>query len=61
MNPFKTFTLTWWQGALFKWGVFLLGIAVGAYWAGFFGAYLPVLVIIAAVFLSYVTYVWWKQ
>ena len=30
MNLFKTFTLKWWQGALFKWGVFALGIAAGA-------------------------------
>ena len=61
MNIFKSFTLQWWEGGLFKWGMFLLGIAVGAYWSGFFSAYIPVLVIIAIIFLSYVTYVWLKQ
>ena len=61
MNLFKSFTLTWWQGALFKWGVFLLGIVIGAYWSAVFSAYIPVLIIIAVVFLIYVTYVWWKQ
>ena len=61
MNIFKSFTLTWWQGALFKWGVFLLGIAIGAYWPTVFSAYIPVLLVIAIVFLVYVTYVWWKQ
>jgi hypothetical protein len=61
MNIFKSFTFTWWQGASFKWGIFLLGIAVGASWPEIFGAYVPALVVIAAVFLAYVTYVWWNQ
>ena len=33
MNVFKTFTFTWQQGLLFKWGVFAIGITVGAYWS----------------------------
>ena len=61
MNIFKNFALTWWQGALFKWGVLALGIAIGAYWSAFFGAYLAALVVFAAVCLAYVTYVWAKQ
>ncbi len=61
MNPCKTFTLKWWQGALFKWGVLALGIAVGAYWHDFFDNYLPVLLTIAAVFLAYVNWVWVNQ
>ncbi|HKD48868.1 MAG TPA: hypothetical protein VKB67_14365 [Rhizomicrobium sp.] len=61
MNIFKSFTLTWWQGALFKWGIFLLGIAVGAFWPVIFSAYIPPLIIVAAALLAYVTYVWWKQ
>jgi hypothetical protein len=61
MSIFKSFTLTWWQGALFKWGIFLLGIAVGALWPAIFGSYVPVLITIAIVFLAYVTTVWWKQ
>lgn len=61
MNLFKTFTLKWWQGGLFKWGVFLLGIAVGACWHDFFGGYIPVLIIVAVPSLAYIAYVWWKQ
>jgi len=61
MNIFKTLTFKWWQGALFKWGVFALGIAVGAYWPALFHPYLPLLMVMAVVFLGYITYVWWKQ
>ena len=61
MNIFKTLTLKWWQGALFKWGMLALGIAIGAYWHDFFGNYLPVLIIVAVISLAHVTYVWWKQ
>ena len=61
MNIFKTFTLKWWQGALFKAGMWALGIAVGAYWHNTFSAFIPELVAIGAVCLAYVTYVWAKQ
>ena len=40
MNVFKTFTFTWQQGLLFKWGVFAIGITVGAYWSEFFVRYI---------------------
>lgn len=61
MNIFKSFTLKWWQAGLFKWGVFLLGIVVGAYWPAFFSAYIPFILITAIIFLIYSTYVWLKQ
>lgn len=61
MNVFKTFTFTWQQGLLFKWGVFAIGIAVGAYWSEFFVRYIFPLIIFSAVSLIYPTYVWWKQ
>ena len=61
MNLFKTFTLKWWQGAFFKWGMLTAGIAIGAYWYEFFSRYLVLLIMIAVVALAYVTYVWWKQ
>jgi hypothetical protein len=61
MNLFKTFTLKWWQTGLFKLGMLTLGIVIGAYWHGFFGSSLLVLLAVAAVSLVYVTYVWWKQ
>jgi hypothetical protein len=61
MNIFKTFTLKWWQGGIFKWGTFVLGIAAGTYWHDFFSGYLPILIIFSVVSLTYITYVWWKQ
>ena len=30
MNPFKSFTLTWWQGGLLKVSMVSLGLAVGS-------------------------------
>jgi hypothetical protein len=61
MNPFKTFTLKWWQGSLFKVGMLTAGVAIGAYWHEFFSVYLLPLAVIAAVSLAYVSYIWWKQ
>ncbi|MGA7711507.1 MAG: hypothetical protein WCA81_06365 [Rhizomicrobium sp.] len=61
MNLFKTFTLTWWQTGIFKVGMLALGLVIGAYWHAIFAAYLPLLIIMAAVSLALVTYVWWRQ
>jgi hypothetical protein len=61
MHLFKTLTLQWWQTGLFKWGMLALGIAMGAFWHEFFGGYLLILIVMAVVSLTYVTYVWWKQ
>ena len=61
MNMFKTFTMKWWQISLFKSGMLTLGITIGAYWHYFFGAYLLILLIVAAISLACVTYLWWKQ
>ncbi len=61
MNILKTFTLKWWQGGLFKWGMLALGIAIGAYWHEYFIGYLRELIVFAVVSLAYVTYVWAKQ
>ncbi len=61
LNVFKSFTLKWWQGAFFKWGVLCLGIVIGAEWYAFFDDYLLLLTIIAAACLAYISFVWWKQ
>ena len=61
MNLLKTFTLKWYQNALFKIGMLSLGIVIGTYWHGFFGGYVSLLIVVAAVCLSYTTYLWWKQ
>ena len=61
MSLFKTVTLKWWQISIFKIGMLALGIAVGAYLHDFFGGYLIILIVVSALALAYVTYVWWKQ
>jgi hypothetical protein len=61
MDLLKTFKLKWWQAGIFKVGMWAIGIAVGAYWHSFFAGYLQALILIAAVCLTYTTYVWAKQ
>lgn len=61
MNILKTFTLKWWQGGLFKWGVLALGITIGTYWHNLFIGYLLYLIFIAVISLGYITYLWAKQ
>jgi hypothetical protein len=61
MNIFKTFTLKWYEISMFKLGMLALGIAIGAYWYQFFGSYLLILLVVTAVCLAYVTYIWWNQ
>jgi hypothetical protein len=61
MNLFKTLTLKWWQTSIFKIGILALGIVVGAYLHDLFGGYLVVLIVIFALSLAYITYIWWAQ
>jgi hypothetical protein len=61
MNLFKTFTLRWWQGAIFKLGMWAAGIVAGAYWHNLFAAHLGALLACAAICLTYSTCIWAKQ
>ncbi len=61
MNIFKSFTLKWWQGSLFKISMIAGGLAIGAYWYQIFTPFLALLVVIAVIPGLYVSYVWWKQ
>ena len=61
MNLFKSFTLKWWQASLFKLAMLAAGVAIGSYWADFFHDYLPIVILVAVIAASYVTYVRWKQ
>lgn len=61
MNLFKTFSLTWWQAGLFKAGLLAVGILIGANWNAFFTSYFPILIAVAVISLTCVTYVWAKQ
>ncbi len=61
VSLFKTFALMWWQAGFFKVGMLALGIAIVAYWQESLGNYLPLLIVLAAVSLAYVSLVWWRQ
>jgi hypothetical protein len=61
MNIFKTITLKWWQGSIFKWTMLSAGIAVGATWPNIFSSWTGVFWAMFAVGAVYLTYVWWKQ
>jgi ABC-type arginine transport system permease subunit len=61
MNLFKTFILKWWQTSIFKIGMLALGIVLGAYLHDLFEGYLSILIVVSALSLAYVSYIWWKQ
>ena len=61
MNPFKSYTFTWWQIGVFKLAMLAIGCAIGAYWHEFFGSILTVLIVIAVVASIHVIYVAMKQ
>ena len=56
MNPFHSYTFTWWQVGLFKISLIALGIALGATWSESFADWLPFL---WALFLVPGLYIWW--
>lgn len=60
-DKFKTFTLRWWQGSIFKITMLSLGIIIGATWPE---ALAPWRVAFGAAWIlgsAYLTMVWWKQ
>jgi len=61
MNIFKSFTLKWWQGTLFKWSMVSLGILIGVTWPDFFHAWRTVLLGLFILPTIYISWVWWKQ
>ena len=61
MDIFKTTTFKWWQGAIFKLGMWAIGISVGAYFHTFFAGFYAILVPIAILCLGYTTYAWGTQ
>lgn len=61
MNIFKNTTFTWWQLSIFKTSMFLLGIAVGAFWSEFFKQYVSLIAFVGVVLAFYITYIWAKR
>jgi len=60
LNLFKSFTLKWWQGMLFKWSILALGIFIGMTWPDAFNA-LRIVLMLLILPLFYITWVWWRQ
>ena len=61
MNPFRTYTFTWWQIGVFKVALLAIGVAVGAFWHDFFSNGLTALVLIAVVASAYIAVVTLRQ
>ena len=61
MNPFKSYTFTWWQIGILKFALLFLGIAIGAHWYEFFSEYITLLIILAAITSFYMAYISFQQ
>ncbi|MCQ6963606.1 hypothetical protein PV02_11065 [Methanolobus chelungpuianus] len=61
MQPFQSYTFTWWQIGMFKLALLAIGVAVGAYWDDFFSRYLIALIAIAVITSAYIAYISLKQ
>lgn len=61
MNPFKSYTLTWWQFGLLKTAMIGFGLAVGASWPAVLGSWIPLLWVIFLVPGIYLMFVAYKQ
>jgi len=57
MNPFKSYTLTWWQVSLLKLSMLSLGLVVGATWPEAFVTWTVLLWILFAIPAAYLTFV----
>jgi len=61
MNIFKSYTLKWWQGGLFKISMISLGIAIGVTWPELFVSWTPILWLLSILLAIYIGYIWLKQ
>ncbi len=57
MNPFKSYTLTWWQVSLLKLSMLSLSLVVGATWPEAFVTWTVLLWILFAIPAAYLTFV----
>jgi hypothetical protein len=61
MNILKATTFKWYQLGALKWGVFLIGIGIGAHWSELFQKHVLAFFVIGLLLSLYVGYVWLKQ
>ncbi len=60
MNPFKSYTLTWWQVGLLKVSMLALGLVVGATYPEAFATWTVLLWVLFAIPAAYLTFVEFK-
>lgn len=58
---FKSFTLSWWQGSIFKLALLSLGLVIGSTWPDLFAPLRVMLLPLFVVGAGYITIVWWRQ
>jgi hypothetical protein len=61
MNPFKNYSLTWWQFGLLKTAMIAFGLAVGATWPGLFAEWLSILWIVFLLPSIYLMFIAFRQ
>ncbi len=61
MNPFQTFTFTWWQVGLIELSMLALGLVIGSMWPAVFVRWRNVLLVLFVGPAFYLTYRWLKQ
>ena len=61
MNFFTPTTFTWKQLGLFKWGIFLIGIAAGAYWPNLFSPYALALLVVGLALTIPAGFAWLRE
>ena len=61
MNIFKSFTMKWWEGGLFKVSMISLGIVIGATWPEIISPLRALFLALFAVLAIYISWIWWKQ
>jgi hypothetical protein len=54
MNPFRSYTYTWWQMGIFKFALLAIGIILGAYLSAFVLSAVWVFITIAVVASAYI-------
>ncbi len=61
MNIFKPTTFTWGQLYEFKWAIFLIGIAIGAFWQKIFAPYAAWIFILGLLLCIPPAIVWFRE
>ncbi len=61
MNPFKSYSLTWWQIGILKVALLAFGVAIGTLWPTLFRGILVPLVVLAILASAYIMYLSVKQ